>query len=101
MIRGGLLRAIIGLVAAAAGAGPLEAQERATGITITFVANEGVMLSGGGRKVLIDALFEKYETGYAVPAASTQAALAQARPSSWASHTGADATARSNTLASS
>jgi hypothetical protein len=29
----------------------------AEGVTITFLANEGVMLSSGGQKVLIDALF--------------------------------------------
>jgi glyoxylase-like metal-dependent hydrolase (beta-lactamase superfamily II) len=50
------------------------------GVTITFLANEGVMLSSGGKKVLIDALFLKYETGYAVPADSTLSALAKARP---------------------
>jgi L-ascorbate metabolism protein UlaG (beta-lactamase superfamily) len=49
------------------------------GVSITFLANEGVMLSSGGDKVLIDALFQKYETGYAVPADSTQAALAAGR----------------------
>ncbi len=49
------------------------------GVSITFLANEGVMLSSGGDKVLIDALFQKYETGYAVPADSTQAVLAAAR----------------------
>jgi L-ascorbate metabolism protein UlaG (beta-lactamase superfamily) len=48
-------------------------------LTITFLANEGVMLSSAGKKVLIDGLFLKYETGYAVPADSTQAALANAR----------------------
>jgi L-ascorbate metabolism protein UlaG (beta-lactamase superfamily) len=51
----------------------------AAGVSITFLANEGVMLSSGTQKVLIDALFQKYETGYAVPADSTQAALAGAR----------------------
>jgi L-ascorbate metabolism protein UlaG (beta-lactamase superfamily) len=49
------------------------------GVTVTFLANEGVMLSSGTKKVLIDGLFLKYETGYAVPADSTQAALAGAR----------------------
>ena len=51
----------------------------AAGVSITFLANEGVMLSSGTRKVLIDGLFQKYETGYAVAADSTQAALAGAR----------------------
>jgi len=48
-------------------------------VTMTFLANEGVMLSSGGKKVLIDALFLKYQTGFATPADSTQAALAAAR----------------------
>jgi L-ascorbate metabolism protein UlaG (beta-lactamase superfamily) len=49
------------------------------GVQITFLANEGVMLAADGKKVLIDGLFLKYETGYAVPADSTQTALAAAR----------------------
>ena len=48
------------------------------GVSITFLANEGVLLSSGGKHVLIDALFQKYETGYAVPADSTRAALERA-----------------------
>jgi L-ascorbate metabolism protein UlaG (beta-lactamase superfamily) len=50
-----------------------------SGVTITFLANEGVMLSAGTKKVLIDAPFLKYERGYAMPADSTQAALERAR----------------------
>jgi L-ascorbate metabolism protein UlaG (beta-lactamase superfamily) len=38
-----------------------------------------VLLQAGTRKVLIDGLFLKYETGYAVSAESTQAALQGAR----------------------
>lgn len=53
--------------------------QSANGVTVTFLANEGVMLAGGGRKVLIDALFERYSTGFALPADSTRAALAAAR----------------------
>ena len=49
------------------------------GVSLTFLANEGVMLSADGRKVLIDALFLKYGRGYAVPADSTLAALQRAR----------------------
>ena len=37
------------------------------GVSITFLANEGVLLSAGGKHVLIDGLFLKYERGYAVP----------------------------------
>ena len=52
------------------------------GVTVTFLANEGVLLSGetraGPRDVLIDALVEPYES-YPAPAESTQAALREAR----------------------
>ena len=51
-----------------------------SGVTITFLANEGVLLSSGEQHVLIDALFRKYETGYAVPADSTLRALERAAP---------------------
>src|SRR5688572_3717123 len=76
-------RAVFGLAvlgAVAAFASPSRAAQGAGGVTVTFLANEGVVLSGGGRKVLIDGLFLRYETGYAVPADSTQAALARATP---------------------
>jgi L-ascorbate metabolism protein UlaG (beta-lactamase superfamily) len=84
MIRPGTRLAAIGALLAAAAALALrpersEASARADGVTVTFLANEGVMLSGDGKKVLIDALFLKYERGYAVPADSTQRALASAR----------------------
>jgi L-ascorbate metabolism protein UlaG (beta-lactamase superfamily) len=59
-------------------AGPVSAGS--SGVTITFLANEGVLLSSGGHEVLIDALFRKYETGYAIPAESTRRALERAAP---------------------
>jgi L-ascorbate metabolism protein UlaG (beta-lactamase superfamily) len=70
------------LVATLATSATMLAQGTATrtGVTITFLANEGVLLSAGTRKVLIDGLFLKYETGYAVPADSTRIALERARP---------------------
>ena len=58
-------------------AAPVPAVQSA--LTVTYLANEGVLLSSGAQKVLIDALFVKYETGYPVPAESTQAALARSR----------------------
>lgn len=48
------------------------------GVSITILANEGVLLSSGAQQVLIDALFPKYETGYAIPADSTREALERA-----------------------
>ena len=76
MTRGLLIVATAALVGGSARAQGVANQD---GVTITFLANEGVMLSSGTKKVLIDALFLKYERGYAVPADSTQAALASAR----------------------
>ena len=72
-----LLAALLLVVAAAR---PLLAQGAvsASGLTITFLANEGVMISSGSRKVLIDALFTYYGRGYAVPSDTTQSALASA-----------------------
>jgi L-ascorbate metabolism protein UlaG (beta-lactamase superfamily) len=53
-------------------------QERLDGVTVTFIANEGVMLSSGDKKVLIDALFHRYKS-YAIAPESVQTALATAR----------------------
>lgn len=67
-------------VLASAGVPPqAQAPQRHQGVTVTFLANEGVLLTAGDRKVLIDALFEKYKTGFALPPDSTRAALAAAR----------------------
>lgn len=77
-----VIRATV-LVAATAALSGASARAQAAppqnGVVVTFLANEGVMLSSGTSKVLIDALFLKYERGYAVPADSTQAALQNAR----------------------
>ena len=51
------------------------------GVTVTFLANEGVLLSAAGNeKVLIDALFQVYRPMYALPPDSTRRALQSARP---------------------
>ena len=70
---------LLALLASAGVPSQTQAQARQPGVTVTFLANEGVLLAAGGRKVLIDALFEKYKTGFALPADSTRAALAAAR----------------------
>jgi L-ascorbate metabolism protein UlaG (beta-lactamase superfamily) len=57
---------------------PQPAQD--SGVTVTFLANEGVMLSAGSTKVMIDALFVKYGESYAIAADSTQLALRLAQP---------------------
>ena len=58
-----------------AGHGAAHADTSVAGVRITFLANEGVMLSAGSDKVLIDALYMAYGT-YAVPDQETQARLA-------------------------
>jgi len=81
--RAALTLAAAGTVLAGASphAGPAaELGQAPGGLSVTFLANEGVLLSSGGTQVLIDALFVKYGDGYAVPADSTQAALERARP---------------------
>jgi L-ascorbate metabolism protein UlaG (beta-lactamase superfamily) len=67
------------LVASVQAAAPVDTATTSTGVSVTFIANEGVMLAAGPKKVLIDALFLKYETGYAIAADSTQSALHSAR----------------------
>jgi L-ascorbate metabolism protein UlaG (beta-lactamase superfamily) len=81
-MRSVLIRAtLLASAAVALGGGRVSSQSPTSqeGVTVTFLANEGVMLSSGTKKVLIDALFLKYETGYAVPADSTRSALDRAR----------------------
>jgi L-ascorbate metabolism protein UlaG (beta-lactamase superfamily) len=82
VVRSLIRSALLASAAAAFAAGPSPSQSpaRQDGVSITFLANEGVLLSSGTKKVLIDALFLKYETGYAIPADSTRAALESARP---------------------
>ena len=73
-----LVMAAAALVAVSARPSLPAAQE---GMTVTFLANEGVLLTSGNRKVLIDALFQEYRPMYALPADSTRRALQAARPS--------------------
>lgn len=71
VVRSALVAAIVSL------AGAKSPQQG--GVAVTFLANEGVLLSGGSKRVLIDALFEKYGREYAIAAESTQLALRTAR----------------------
>lgn len=48
-------------------------------LEVTYLANEGFMLVGGGRKVLIDALFGEGLRGYAVVSPAQRELLEQAR----------------------
>ncbi len=52
---------------------------RAAGVRVRYVANEGFLLEGGGRKVLIDALLDGGIRGYPTPSAAMQESLEHAR----------------------
>lgn len=47
-------------------------------LEVTYLANEGFMIAGGGKKILIDALFREGVGGYAVLSTATRALLEQA-----------------------
>lgn len=51
----------------------------ATALEVTYLANEGFMIAGGGKKVLIDALFGEGLKGYAVVSSTQRALLEGAR----------------------
>lgn len=48
-------------------------------LEVTYLANEGFMIAGGGKKVLIDALFGEGLSGYAVVSPAQRELLEQAR----------------------
>ena len=48
-------------------------------VEVTYVANEGFLLSGGGKKVLVDALFRDGVRGYAVAPADMRSRLEAAQ----------------------
>ncbi len=77
-----LLLLLLALAAGAPAATHAPAAVAPGTLAITFLANEGVLLSasdgGSAGTVLVDALFEPYET-YAVPPESTQSALRAVR----------------------
>lgn len=50
-----------------------------TGLTITYIANEGVLISSGSHQVLIDGLHRLYEPEYAYPPQPLLSALESAR----------------------
>ncbi len=55
------------------------ARAAAAALEVTYLANEGFMIAGGGRKALIDALFREGVDGYAAPSPATRELLEQAR----------------------
>lgn len=48
-------------------------------ITVTYIANEGVLISSGDKKVLIDSLHREYEPAYAFPPPDLQNLLENAQ----------------------
>jgi L-ascorbate metabolism protein UlaG (beta-lactamase superfamily) len=67
-----LLMIVAGGQAGAATPGPPgRTREAASPLTLTYVANMGVLVSSGDTKVLIDALFEKPNPDYRAPAPET------------------------------
>lgn len=52
----------------------------AAGVMVTYLANEGVLLTAGGKGVLIDALFRGGVTGYAQVQPATLSKLERAEP---------------------
>lgn len=66
---------VCGMIPAASDANQTEA-----GVTITYVANEGVFLSDGTRGVLIDALFREGVPGYATLAPDVREKVETAKP---------------------
>jgi len=66
---------VCGMIPAASDANQTDA-----GVTITYLANEGVFLSDGSRGVLIDALFREGVTGYATLAPDVREKVETAKP---------------------
>ncbi len=56
-----------------------QGQPAAGSLEVTYLANEGFMIAGGGRKVLIDAVFRDGVRGYAVLSQVTRERIEQAR----------------------
>jgi L-ascorbate metabolism protein UlaG (beta-lactamase superfamily) len=75
--------AAVALTTFLAASTPLAAQDAQRGrdsLLVTFLANEGVMLTAGGTSVLIDALFGDGLRGYGVVTPDTRALLERAAP---------------------
>ena len=49
------------------------------GVTIRYIANEGVLIASGGKQVLIDGLHREYKPSYLFPPPEMQAVLENAR----------------------
>lgn len=49
------------------GSGARDGTESSDGARVTYIANEGVMIEAGGKKILIDALHRFYKDAYAFP----------------------------------
>jgi len=63
----------------AAQAGPEKVKSAASKATVTYVANEGVMIEAGGSKILVDSLHRFYKEAYAYPPEAVRADLESAK----------------------
>ena len=57
----------------------LAAGSQPAGVVVTYIANEGLLIEGAGKKILVDALFRD-DIGYAPPATETLAQMEGAKP---------------------
>jgi L-ascorbate metabolism protein UlaG (beta-lactamase superfamily) len=55
------------------------ARGAAEALEVTYVANEGFMIAGGGKRILIDALFRESDGNYAAPSPATRESMENAR----------------------
>ena len=51
-----------------------------TGLTVRYIANEGVLIASGDKQILIDGLHREYKPAYLFPPPEMQAVLENARP---------------------
>ncbi len=72
--------ALTALLAASTNVTAQDAPRGRDSLLVTFLANEGVMLSAGGTSVLIDALFGEGLRGYGVVTPDTRALLERSAP---------------------
>lgn len=74
---------MVATAALSAGAAGAKGQAASTGAppaSVTYVGNSGFLIRAGGKKILIDALFDGFPGGYAVPAAVREPLLAGRPP---------------------
>lgn len=71
---------VVGLLLGPVAAAQTPAARPAAGLELTYLANEGVLLSSGDRQVILDGLFRFYRDAFPLAPDSVRAALEHARP---------------------